>query len=172
VPFAERTPEASERQVSDERSRGWIWLLFDFVYGYSWLLLAAAAAAVGAYAFDHSSGEGIRSIIFFVIPAMWGAFALGSFDARPRALQDLSAPVAIGLGTVAGLVLSSVLFLDTPVSIGNLALGSMMAFFFVMRISSQPSGFSRGIPPDRRNFVLTVLVMLTVLCTVIAAVVE
>lgn len=168
MPFSDIQP-GSEREIGDTRPRNGARWLMAVIYDVSWFLLGAVAAAITAYAFTQSFGEGVRSIIFFVIPSMWGAYFLAVHDGRPKAIEELSSTIANSISIMAGLVVASILFLDTPISIANLALGAMEAFFFMMRISNQATRFPRAIPRDVQIILRTFLVMLTVTCGVIAA---
>jgi hypothetical protein len=169
MPISDTRP--SERELTESINRGWTGWLMIVLYRYSWVLLALAAGGVAAYAFTVSFSEGARAIIFFVIPAMWGAYGLAVHDGQPKAIQNLSAPIANGLAVIAGLVVASVLFLDTPVSIANLALGAMEAFFFLMRISGQTTTYSRLAGTNAQIWIRAFLIMVTVTCGVIAIVI-
>jgi hypothetical protein len=166
-----QSARSNERTFADDGSRSWSGWLIEMLFKSSVFVLAGAALGIAVYAFTVSYGEGARALIFFLIPSMWGAYALAVFDGQPKALQDLTAPIANSIAVVAGAAVASVLFLDTPVSIANLALGTMEAFFFVMRISNQPSQYRRVIGPDVRVWVRAFLIMTTVVCVFVAVVV-
>jgi hypothetical protein len=129
----------------------------------SLMLIVLAAAGFAVLAFNNSEGEGIRSILFFLTPAAWGAFAFASLDGQPKAFKTLGDYAIPGMGVVAGLVISSVVLLKAPVSIANLALGTMAAFFFMMALASAPSSRKPAIPPGEHIWPLAILLMLTVI---------
>jgi hypothetical protein len=56
-----------------------------------------------------------------------------------------------------------VFFLKAPVSIADLALGGMAAFFFLMWTSDQPSRFQRRPSKLARTWMQALLVMVTIL---------
>lgn len=134
----------------------------------SLVAIAFAAAGFTVLAFGDSQSEGIRSVLFFLTPAAWGAFAFASLDGQPEAFKKLGDYAIPGLGVVAGLVISSVVIFDAPVSIANLALGAMAAFFFMMALASAPSNRKPAIPPDERTWPLAILLMLTVISVAVA----
>ena len=63
----------------------------------------------------------------------------------------MTAAVSNTLAVVAGLVVAAVVFIDWPVSTTNLALGAMTAFFFLIRISDQPSRHVRELRENREH---------------------
>jgi hypothetical protein len=169
-PATQPKPSDSPRNTADKALRDRLNWLFDTLYDFSWLLFVLAAAGVAAYAFTLEFGEGARAIIFFVVPSLWGGFILLTHDGKPKAMLKIPEPVIYGLAVVAGLVLASVLFLDTPVSIANLALGVMGGFFLLMRVSNQETAHTRWFPPERETLLRALLIMVTVTCMVIAVV--
>ncbi|HKG40477.1 MAG TPA: hypothetical protein VKB25_15925 [Conexibacter sp.] len=161
--------DPSVRDATEDRVRGVAdWTISVLYARFGVFLLAIAAAGVAAIGFSHSYGEGVRAVIFFMIPSAWGAFALATLDGQPEALRKLGEPFIAGLGVIAGLLVSSVVVFDAPISIANLALGSMEAYFFVMWISKQPTRFSRRIPPESRVWGMALLLMVTVVSITIA----
>lgn len=157
------------RDAIEDRVRGVAdWMIGVLYARFGVFLLAIAAAGVAAIGFAHSYGEGVRAIIFFVIPSAWGAFALATLDGQPEALRKAGEPFIAGLGVIAGLVLSSVVVLDAPISIANLALGAMESYFFLMWIAKQPTRFSRSISPENRIWGMALLLMVTVVSITIA----
>jgi hypothetical protein len=141
--------------------------LLSLVYRAGVFLIAIAAMAIAAYAFTISYGEGARALIFFFVPTLWGAYALAVNDGQPKALEKLTGAMANALAVVAGLVVAAVVFIDWPVSVTNLALGAMEAFFFLIRMSDQPSQHARDVQ-ENRTTVRALLIMLTVICIVVA----
>ncbi len=134
----------------------------------SMVLIVLAAATFTVLAFGDSEGEGIRSILFFLTPAAWGAFAFASLDGQPEVFRSLGEYAIPGLGVVAGLVISSVVLLNAPVSTGSLALGAMAAFFFMMALASAPSSRKPAIPAGEHIWPLAILLMLTVISVAVA----
>jgi len=132
------------------------------------ILIAVAAAVFTALAFDVSQEEGIRSVLLFLIPAAWGAFAFAVLDGQPAALENVSKTGVPVIGVIAGLVISSVLLLDAPVSVANLALGTMEAFFFVMALAAAPTGRKPPISRSQAIWPLALLLMLTTISIAIA----
>lgn len=132
------------------------------------VLIALAAVGIVAIAFAQSRAEGIRSVIFFLIPTAWGAFAFAALDGAPDAFETLGKNAIPGCGVVAGLVISSVLLFDAPVSIANLALGAMEAFFFMMALADAPSGRTPTIPKGQHVWPLAILLMLTTISISVA----
>jgi hypothetical protein len=131
-------------------------------------LIVVAAATFTALAFADGQGEGIRSILFFLTPATWGAFAFAALDGQPAAFRTLGDYAIPGFGVLAGLVISSVLLIDAPVSVANLALGAMAAFFFMMALGRAPAGRTPPIPPGEHVWPLAILLMLTVISVAVA----
>jgi hypothetical protein len=160
----------SPRSKADKELRDRVNWLFNALYNHSWLLFGLGAAGITAYAFTIGFAEGARSIIFFCVPSLWGAFMLLTNDGEPKAMAKIPEPVTYGLAVIAGLVLASVLFLDTPVSIANLALGVMAGFFLLMRLSDQKTAHTRWFPPEGETLLRALLIMVTVTCIVIAVV--
>ena len=162
--------EGSVRQGVEELVRNVAdWLVTILYNKIGIILIAAIAAGITVISFTVGRGEGIRAIIFFLIPAAWGAFALSSLDGQPKAFARLSKNALPGLGVVAGVLISSVIVFDAPVASTNLALGAMEAFFFMMYVSSQPSGRSRAIPEGQHVWALSLLLMVTVVSVTVAA---
>lgn len=125
------------------------------------VLIAAAAAAFTALAFNESQEEGIRSVLLFLVPAAWGAFAFAVLDGQPEAFKQLGRTVVPACGVIAGMVISSVWILSAPISIANLALGAMEAFFFVMALATAPEGRRPPVSREIAGWPLSVLLMLT-----------
>lgn len=159
---------SSVRDTRDENARGFVVWLIETGYQVAAVALTVIAAGIAAYAFTLSVGDGARSVIFFVIPAMWGAYALAANDGQPEALEKIAEPAVVGLATASALVLSGVLFLGAPVAIANLALGVMIAFFFLMWISNAPSRYRRRLSSLGKLWGKALLVMITVLGIVTA----
>jgi len=61
-----------------------------------------------------------------------------------------------------------VMFLAAPVSLADLALGIMTAFFFLMWTSDQPTTFQRKPTAMARTWMLAMLIMITVISTFVA----
>lgn len=131
-------------------------------------LIVLAAIAFTVIAFGDDQSEGIRSILFFLTPTAWGAFAFAALDGQPKAFRTLGDYALPAFGVIAGLVISSVVLLDAPVSVANLALGAMAAFFFMMALGSTPSGRRPPIPPGEHIWPLAILLMLTVIAIAVA----
>ena len=55
----------------------------SFLYRAGIFVVAIAALGVAAYGFTLSFGEGARALIFFFIPALWGAYVLAMNDGQP-----------------------------------------------------------------------------------------
>jgi hypothetical protein len=133
------------------------------------LLLAAVAFGIAVYAFTESYGEGVRAVIFFVIPSLWGAYALAALDGEPAALERLGQPAMIAIGVAAGVALSGVLIFDAPIALANLALGTMEAFFFVMWIGSEDTPFGRiELSKRAQPWGVALLLMTTIISLTIA----
>jgi len=131
------------------------------------LAIAIAAAVVTALSFAEGRGEGIRSLLFFLIPAGWGLFVYLVLEGQPAALERGAKIAMPASGVIAGLVISSVLLLDAPVSIANLALGGMEAFLFLMALGMTTR---RGppIPWPVAMWPLSVLLMVTIISIAVA----
>lgn len=157
------------RAERDTRTRSFVVWMFDSAYVYAVLAIIAIAAGFAIYAFTLSFQDGARSVLCFIIPAMWGAYALAVNDGRPSALEEMGEQVTIGLGVFAALVLAGVLFAGAPVFAANAALGAMTFFFFLMWVSDAPSPYVRR--PSERNRIWgkTILVMVTVFGLIAAA---
>ena len=132
------------------------------------VLIAAAAVGFMAIAFDVSRAEGIRAVIFFLLPTAWGAFAFAALDGQPRLFETLGKNGIPAGGVVAGLVISSVLLFDAPVSVANLALGTMEAFFFMMALADAPETRQPSIPRGQHIWPLSLLLMLTTISISVA----
>ena len=132
------------------------------------VLIAVAAAVFTVLAFDVSQQEGIRAVLLFLIPSAWGAFAFAVLDGQPAAFENVSRTAVPAAGVIAGLVISSVLILDTPVSVANLALGAMEAFFFVMALAAAPVGRKPPISRSQAIWPLALLLMLTTISIAVA----
>ncbi len=158
------------RTTTETRVRGGAeWVVSVLYAQLGVLLIAIVAAVIALLAFLDDYGEGVRAVIFFLLPTAWGAFALATLDGQPDALQKISDNVVVALAIVAGLVASSVFLFDAPLAVANLALGAMEAFFFVMWISKQPSDHGRVIDEDNRKWGLALLLMVTVISITVAA---
>jgi hypothetical protein len=132
------------------------------------VLIAAAAAGFMVLAFDESRAEGIRSVIFFFIPTAWGAFAFAALDGQPKVFETVGKTAIPAGGVIAGLVISSVVIFDAPVSTANLALGAMEAFFFMMALADAPATRTPSIPRGQHIWPLSILLMLTTISLSIA----
>jgi hypothetical protein len=159
--------KGNDRSWIDSVSRVIAESAMSFLYRVGIFIVAIAALGVAAYGYTLSFGEGARSLIFFFIPALWGAYALAINDGQPKALEQMTATVANSLSVLAGLVVAAVVFLDWPVSTTNLALGTMAAFFFLIRISKQTPQHMRELR-ENRTIVRSLLIMMTVVCAVVA----
>lgn len=159
--------QTNDRSWIDQVSRGIAEVCMSLLYRTGIFIVAAAALGVAAYGFTMNYGEGARALIFFFIPTLWGAYALAMNDGQPKALERMTATVANALSVLAGLVVAAVVFIGWPVSITNLALGAMAAFFFLIRISRQSSSHLRELR-ENRTMVRALLIMLTVVCAVVA----
>jgi hypothetical protein len=169
MPRSVRTASAFPADTESIVRRAVEWL-FTLVYErVGVLVLAIVAFGVAVYAFTVSFGEGIRAIIFFVIPSLWGAFALAALDGERNALERYGQPIMIALGVVAGVVLSGVFVIDAPVSMANLALGTMEAFFFLMWIGNDQSPFGRiEISSRAQPWGVALLLMTTIVAITVA----
>lgn len=165
-------PRASRSTRVDTESvvrRGVEWVFHAMYERVGVMLIAAVAAGIAVYAFTVSFGEGVRAVVFFLIPSLWGAFALATFDGQPSALEKFGQRAMIAIGLAAGIVLSALFVFDAPIAIANLALGMMEAFFFLMWVGNQPSAFGRiEISSQAQPWGIAFLVMVTVLSTTIA----
>lgn len=132
------------------------------------VLIAIAAAVFTWLAFDVSQEEGIRAVLLFLIPAAWGAFAFAVLDGQPAAFENVSKKAVPACGIIAGLVISSVVIFDAPVSAANLALGTMEAFFFVMALAVAPTGRKPPISRAQAIWPLSLLLMLTTISIAVA----
>jgi hypothetical protein len=132
------------------------------------VLIALAAAGFTVIAFRDSQEEGIRAVLLFLTPAAWGIFAFAALDGQPKAFEIVGRNAVPATGVIAGLVISAVLILDAPVSVANLALGAMEAFFFVMALASAPAGRRPPIPPGQAIWPLSLLLMLTTISIAVA----
>jgi hypothetical protein len=162
MPVANNSP-ARGRGVRD----GWIrraslWMI-DTGYVVALPLLSLAALGIAGYGLTISFGEGARSLIYYVVPVMWGAYVLAVNDGKQQNITRLAQNWVIGLAVVAALIVGSVMFLSTPISIANLALGAMAAFFFLMWTSDQPSRYIRRPNEAARIWMLALLIMVTIL---------
>ena len=69
----------------DERVRNIAdWLVTNLYNKIGIILIAGIAAAITVISFTVDRGEGIRAIIYFLIPAAWGAFGLSALTASRR----------------------------------------------------------------------------------------
>lgn len=159
--------QSNDRSWMDHVSRGIAEVCMSLLYRTGIFVVAAAALGVAAYGFTIDFGEGARGLIFFFVPALWGAYGLAMNDGQPKALERMTATIANGLAILAGLVVAAVVFIDWPVSITNLALGAMAAFFFLIRVSRQSSPHLRELR-ENRTMLRSLLIMLTVVCLVVA----
>lgn len=132
------------------------------------VLIAVAAAAFTVLAFADSREEGVRAVLLFLTPAAWGAFAFAVLDGQPKAFEDAGKSAVPAFGVVAGLVISSVLILDAPISVANLALGAMEAFFFVMALATAPAGRRPPVSRAQAVWPLSLLLMLTTISIAVA----
>lgn len=142
--------------------------LMNLVSKYALLLVAVAALGVSLYGFTISFAEGIRALIFFLIPSLWGAFSLAVLDGRPTALDTASGTLLNVMAAIAGLTLAAVIFLDAPVSIANIPLGIIEAAFFVMLVADGSSPFPAQYSETGKTIVRMVLILATVLCLAVA----
>jgi hypothetical protein len=138
------------------------------LYRFGVLLIALAALGICALSLIASPGEAVRALIFFLIPSLWGAYALAAYDGEPDAFERVLPQTAYWLAGLASLIIVLVMVVGAPVSIANLAFGSMEAFFFVMRIAVQPSRYQRRLEAHARTLAGALLLMLTVLCAALA----
>lgn len=159
---------SSERDFADGLARRISDWVVEGLYRFGVMVLALAALAICVLGLTQSAGEGIRALIFFVIPSLWGAYALAVFDGQPDAFDKVMPQAVYWLAGLASLVIILVMVVGAPISIANLALGSMEAFFFVMRISVQPSRYQRRLDSNSRALAGALLLMLTVLCAALA----
>jgi len=157
-------------QAQREPGEGYLWAataLVRFLFTRVGVLLIAAAAVVVTWlAFREGKGEGIRAMIFFIIPSLWGAFGLAATDGNPDAWERFGKNGLPALGLIAGLAISTVFIFDAPVSTANLALGAMEASAFMYWVSTRPT--RRRIPAGERHWALALLLMVTVICIAIA----
>lgn len=169
MPRPVRAASASHADTESLVRRAVEWL-FTLVYErVGVLILAVVAFGITVYAFTISFGEGVRAVIFFLIPSLWGAFALATLDGERNALEQFGQPIMIALGVIAGLVLSVIFLVDAPVSIANLALGTMEAFFFLMWIGNDQSPFGRiEISSRAQPWGVALLLMTTIVAITVA----
>ena len=170
MPFSNQRAR-NERDTSDAAATTVAEALVRFLYYGGIYALAVFALVICAAAFTVSLGEGIRAILFFMIPSAWGALALALYDGDPKAFQNISPLFANGLAVAGALVVAAVWIIDAPISIANIALGALEAFFFVLRISNQPSSRIRRITGGTRTFVTSLALFVTVLSIVVAVMV-
>jgi hypothetical protein len=137
--------------------------MIDTGYVIALPLLALVAVGIAAYGFTSSFAEGARSLIFFVVPVMWGAYALAVNDGKEQNITKLAQNWVIGLAVAAALVVGCVMFLSVPISVADLALGVMVAFFFLMWTSDQQTRYTRRPSEAARLWMLALLVMVTIL---------
>jgi hypothetical protein len=123
-------------------------------------VVAAAAVYVSVISFEESSSSGIRSVIFFLIPTLWGAFWLVSMSRTARPLEDTGKVVVPVLGIVAGIVISAAIVISAPVSTSNIGLGVMEGFYFMANLSSDRE--------SERQWGLALLLMVTVIAITVA----
>jgi len=124
-------------------------------------VVAAAAVYVSVLSFRDSSGDGIRSVIFFLIPTLWGAFWLVNMSRKTRPLEHTGTIVVPLLGVVVGIVISAAIVFEAPVSMTNLGLGVMEGFYFMANLSSDQE--------SERQWGLALLLMVTVIGGTVAA---
>lgn len=158
----------TEREFADSMARRVADWVVESLYRFGVVGLALAALSVAVHGFTQSYAEGTRSLIFFLIPSLWGAYALAVFDGQPDAFNRMMPQLAYGISVLAAVVIIAVLSMDAPTSLVNLALGSMEAFFFVMRTSSQPSPHQRMLDANTRALAGALLILLTLLCSAMA----
>ena len=120
-----------------------------------------------AIAFDVSRAEGIRAVIFFLLPTAWARSRSPPSTASRGSSRRWASGIPAG-GVVAGLVISSVLLFDAPVSVANLALGTMEAFFFMMALADAPETRQPSIPRGQHIWPLSLLLMLTTISISVA----
>lgn len=171
MPYSEPTQigrRGRARDVRDSKSRQFALWLIDIGYVWGVPAIGATAAGIAAYAFTIGFGQGVRAVIFFVLPVLWGAFILAVNDGQPQVIEKLADKAVHGIAVAAALVIGSVMFLSAPVSLADLALGIMVAFFFLMWTSDQPSMFQRTPTAMARTWMLALLIMITVISLFVA----
>src|SRR3954467_6359520 len=90
----------TEREFADDQSRAWSDWIIGMLYRLGIVTLPLAAAGIAAYAFTVSFPEGARAIIFFALPAMWGAYALATLDGQPPRARPPRGEARRAAGTV------------------------------------------------------------------------
>lgn len=171
MPYSENTQlgrRGRAREARDFKSRQFALWLLDVGYVWGVPAIGVAAAAIASYAFTVGFGQGVRAVIFFVVPVLWGAFILAVNDGQPQVIEKLADKAVHGIAVVAALVIGSVMFLAAPISLADLALGIMTAFFFLMWISDQPTMFQRKPTAMARTWMLAMLIMVTIISVFVA----
>ncbi len=166
MPYSESTqlPRSGRvRGTRDSKFRTFALWVVDLAFIWGIPAIGLVAAVIASYAFTRDFGEGARSVIFFVVPVLWGAYVLATNDGQPQVIERLADKVVLGIAVVAALVIGSVMFLAAPVSIANLALGTMTAFFFLMWTSDQPTMFQRTPTKMARTWMMAMLIMITII---------
>jgi hypothetical protein len=162
MPVANNNPTQG-RNVRDSWIRQVSLWMIDTGYVVALPLLSLIALGIAGYGFTLNFGEGARSLIFYVVPVMWGAYVLAVNDGKQQNITKLAQNWVIGLAVAAALIVGSVMFLSAPISIADLALGLMAAFFFLMWTSDQPSRYIRRPNESARIWMLALLILVTIL---------
>jgi hypothetical protein len=166
-------PTANNGQLGGRDAReGWVrraclWMI-DTGYVAALPILGLIAIGIAVYGFTVDFGEGARSVIFFVVPVLWGAYALAVNDGKQQNINKVAQQWVIGIAVAAALTVGSVILLSVPIAITDLALGIMVAFFFLMWTSDQPSRYIRKPSESARIWMLGLLIMVTIVAVFIA----
>jgi hypothetical protein len=90
VPYSEdfATDRGRGRDSRETGLRNFALWFIDTGYVVALPALSLAALGIACYGFTVSFGEGARSLIFFVIPVMWGAYTLAVNDGNPQASRS------------------------------------------------------------------------------------
>lgn len=161
MPTIRREQSRGGRQARDSAVRSFSLWFVETVYITAIPLLSVVAVAIDVYAFSKSVGEGVRTIVYYVLPVLWGAYYLAVNDGKPQALTKHAHLVVVAVCVPVGLVLGGIFFLGAPISSAGLALGAMAAFFFLLWTSDQPSQYTRTSGPAARLYMLVFLIIIS-----------
>ncbi len=125
------------------------------------IIVAAVAVYVTVVAFGDSSGDGIRAIVFFLLPTLWGAFLLARRSRSTTALAETGKWAVPVLGVIIGIGISIGMLSDAPVWSANLGLGVLEGFYFMMWLSTDED-------EGERAWALALLLMVTIIAMTFA----
>lgn len=129
--------------------QGWIsgvadWLMVTLFSRLGPIIIGLAAVYVSVRAFGESSGDGIKAIVAFAIPTMWGAGVL-AFGSRSRTgLSTVGKWAVPALGALVGIALGIGMFVAAPVWSANFGLGVMEGFYFMMWLPGEGDDVERS----------------------------